>query len=204
MWSVREASLFDLFAEEVLTPLHLNTPGVFVHLYVTGHKGFPVSSVAEMYASVRSRKDIGRINMKANPWSSMLTCSTSTDFSDIDIESNIDVTPLVAIIADDNTQSSTPAAQISHPKEKSTHNLFKDVVAQFAQQDTEHTQHTQHSQVPVAIVPLRGHTPLDPKDPKGPNGEVPQMVPVTPIVQKFSVKFGRPDYGTLLHRSFDD
>ena len=42
IWSMRDASLFDIFALELLTPIIRETPGVFVHLCITGTKEFNV------------------------------------------------------------------------------------------------------------------------------------------------------------------
>lgn len=48
VWTIREASLFDIFARKVLKPLISNVPGVFVHLFITGTRKFPALSPLEV------------------------------------------------------------------------------------------------------------------------------------------------------------
>ena len=64
VWSIREASLFDLFAEEVLRPLQSQVPGVFVHLYITGTPSFPVLGVEEILDNVQRKKEEIKCSMK--------------------------------------------------------------------------------------------------------------------------------------------
>ena len=77
IWSIRESSLFDLFANEVLLPLQLKTSGVFVHLFITGHKGFPVLSVEEILENMRRKKMTDdATQMKPDPHRSVLNADT--------------------------------------------------------------------------------------------------------------------------------
>lgn len=48
VWTIREASLFDIFARKILKPLIFNIPGIFVHLYITGTPAFPVRTPLEI------------------------------------------------------------------------------------------------------------------------------------------------------------
>ena len=58
IWSIRDASLFDLFAVELLTPIILETPGVFVHLYITGSKEFKVLEPKEILMNYNDNKEM--------------------------------------------------------------------------------------------------------------------------------------------------
>ena len=57
VWSIRHASLFDLFAREVLSPLANSLPGVFVHLFITGTPQFTVSTPDKMLESVQAAEE---------------------------------------------------------------------------------------------------------------------------------------------------
>ena len=57
VWSIRHASLFDLFASEVLSPLANNLPGVFVHLFITGTPEFIVSTPDKMLEKVQEAEE---------------------------------------------------------------------------------------------------------------------------------------------------
>ena len=58
IWSIRDASLFDLFAVELLTPIILETPGVFVHLYITGSREFKVLEPKEILMNYNDNKEM--------------------------------------------------------------------------------------------------------------------------------------------------
>ena len=53
-----DASLFDLFAVELLTPIILETPGVFVHLYITGSREFKVLEPKEILMNYNDNKEM--------------------------------------------------------------------------------------------------------------------------------------------------
>lgn len=76
IWSMRESSLFDLFASEVITPLVKKIPGVNVHLFVTGAARFAVPSpemvLACMKASSTSEEKSKSLKKHGDPHRSVL------------------------------------------------------------------------------------------------------------------------------------
>jgi hypothetical protein len=60
VWTIREASLFDIFARKILKPLICNVPGVFVHLYITGTPAFPVQTPLEILYNLEAKEMLKR------------------------------------------------------------------------------------------------------------------------------------------------
>jgi hypothetical protein len=60
VWTIREASLFDIFARKILKPLICNVPGVFVHLYITGIPAFPVQTPLEILFNLEANEMLKR------------------------------------------------------------------------------------------------------------------------------------------------
>jgi hypothetical protein len=58
IWTIREASMFDIFAKEILPPLCSGTEGVYVHLYITGGEEFVALSPDMMAASLKANSSI--------------------------------------------------------------------------------------------------------------------------------------------------
>ena len=58
IWSMRDASLFDIFALELLTPIIRGTPGVFVHLCITGTKEFKVLEPKMIISKYNDNKEM--------------------------------------------------------------------------------------------------------------------------------------------------
>ena len=60
VWTIREASLFDVFARKILKPLIYNIPGVFVHLYITGTPAFPIQTPLEILYNLEANELLQR------------------------------------------------------------------------------------------------------------------------------------------------
>lgn len=184
IWSIRESSLFDLFANEVLLPLQLKTSGVFVHLFITGHKGFPVLSVEEILENMRRKKMTDdATQMKPDPHRSVLNADTFYGADELHFNS---------IKMKDCT--SAPVYTSSPSLGITMHNMLEATIASHVTQMENEIGREDNSSSPSQTISLN---PI--------NVSIDQLLSGMLPISKFSVTFGRPDYGKMtakLHSNF--
>ena len=89
IWSMTDASLFDVFALEVLTPIIRETTGVYVHLCVTGSKEFKVLEPKGILLNYDDNKEMRKSLSKDKNRSVLSEMEFENEI--IDEESSIDI-----------------------------------------------------------------------------------------------------------------
>ena len=182
VWSIRESSLFDLFASEILLPLQLKTPGVFVHLFITGHKGFPVSSVEEILENMRRKEIIDDATLtEPDPHRSVLNADIyygddELHFTPMKMKSSASVPVTTSVYA------SSPSLGIT------MHNMLEATIASHVTQ-MEMEIENGRGKNSCSSLPMSSLNPI--------TVSIDQLLSGMLPLSNFSVTFGRPDYGEM-------
>ena len=92
IWSIRDASLFDVFAVDILTPIISQTPGVYVHLHITGTDAFEVLEPKEILTN-HNNNNVMRKNFNEDKNRSVLSGKIfehNNNIIDIDEENKVE------------------------------------------------------------------------------------------------------------------
>ena len=182
VWSIRESSLFDLFASEILLPLQLKTPGVFVHLFITGHKGFPVSSVEEILENMRRKEMTDDATLtEPDPHRSVLNADIyygddELHFTSMKMKSSASVPVTTSVYA------SSPSLGIT------MHNMLEATIASHVTQMEMEIENGRGKNSDSSL-PMSSLNPI--------TVSIDQLLSGMLPLSNFSVTFGRPDYGEM-------